>query len=104
VRPPRRLSATGRGSHFAHDREPSCAVQVDMGMTYDELSVYGRLRQVHRCGPYSMVCKLQEQWGDRLALPEVRARPFLARCWRRALTVARCRVAVAGALTRSRPR
>ena len=61
-----------------------------MGMTYDELSVYGRLRQVHRCGPYSMFCKLQEQWGDRLALPEVRA-AVPCTVARRALTVVRLR-------------
>lgn len=25
-----------------------------MGMTYEELSVYGRLRKIFRCGPVSM--------------------------------------------------
>lgn len=28
--------------------------EVDMGMTYEELSVYGRLRKIFRCGPVSM--------------------------------------------------
>lgn len=28
--------------------------EVDMGMTYEELSVYGRLRKIYRCGPVSM--------------------------------------------------
>ena len=32
--------------------------QEDMGMTYDELSVYGKLRKQNFCGPYSMFCKL----------------------------------------------
>lgn len=34
--------------------------EVDMGMTYEELSVYGRLRKIFRCGPMSMfkVCLL----------------------------------------------
>lgn len=36
--------------------------EEDMGMTYDELSVYGRLRQIDRCGPYSMFCKLIHLW------------------------------------------
>ena len=29
--------------------------EVDMGMTYEELSIFGTLRKVARCGPYSMV-------------------------------------------------
>lgn len=34
--------------------------EVDMGMTYEELSVYGRLRKIFRCGPVSMfkVCQI----------------------------------------------
>lgn len=28
--------------------------EVDMGMTYEELSVYGRLRKIFHCGPVSM--------------------------------------------------
>lgn len=35
-----------------------------MGMTYDELSVFGRLRKVEKCGPYSMYTKLVQEWGD----------------------------------------
>lgn len=34
------------------------ADEADMGMTYDELSVFGRLRKVAKCGPYSMFLKL----------------------------------------------
>ena len=33
-----------------------------MGMTYDELSMFGRLRKISRCGPYSMFCKLVHTW------------------------------------------
>ena len=34
-------------------------------MTYDELSVYGKLRSQQKCGPYSMFCKLLHMWcGD----------------------------------------
>jgi len=38
-----------------------------MGMTYDELSVYGRLRKVEKCGPYSMFGKLVQEWGSFLS-------------------------------------
>ena len=39
-------------------------------MTYEELSVYGRLRKIHLCGPYSMFCKLLDLWRDKYS-PEV---------------------------------
>ncbi len=45
--------------------------EVDMGMTYDELSVYGKLRKQKNCGPYSMFCKLLESWSHRLSPKEV---------------------------------
>ncbi|KAI8084031.1 uncharacterized protein B0P05DRAFT_535923 [Gilbertella persicaria] len=45
--------------------------EADMGMTYDELSRYGRLRKVDRCGPYSMFSKLVHEWGDHLPPKEV---------------------------------
>lgn len=38
--------------------------EQDMGMTYDELSQYGKLRKVEGCGPYSMFCKLIHLWQD----------------------------------------
>ena len=38
-----------------------------MGMTYDELSVFGRLRKVEKCGPYGMFTKLVQEWGSRLS-------------------------------------
>ncbi|XP_002740923.3 glutamine-dependent NAD(+) synthetase-like [Saccoglossus kowalevskii] len=38
--------------------------EADMGMTYDQLSVFGRLRKMSKCGPYSMFCKLIHQWRD----------------------------------------
>ena len=43
-----------------------------MGMTYYELSVFGRLRKVHRCGPYSMFTKLLYMWKDKYTVTEVR--------------------------------
>lgn len=40
--------------------------EQDMGMTYDELSTYGRLRKQACCGPYSMFCRLVATWQQDL--------------------------------------
>ncbi|KAI8982532.1 hypothetical protein BDB01DRAFT_744138 [Pilobolus umbonatus] len=45
--------------------------EVDMGMSYDDLSVYGRLRKIYRCGPYSMFSRLVHEWGDEMSPSEV---------------------------------
>ncbi|CAO0790766.1 unnamed protein product [Mucor circinelloides] len=45
--------------------------EADMGMSYDDLSRYGRLRKIDRCGPYSMFSKLVHEWGDDLTPSEV---------------------------------
>lgn len=45
--------------------------EADISMTYAELSVYGRLRKVMKCGPYSMYQKLLHEWGDRLSPREI---------------------------------
>ncbi|KAJ0775128.1 putative NAD(+) synthase (glutamine-hydrolyzing) [Helianthus annuus] len=45
--------------------------EVDMGMTYEELSVYGRLRKIFRCGPVSMFKNLCFGWGSKLSPSEV---------------------------------
>ena len=34
-----------------------------MGMSYEELGIYGHLRKVRRCGPVSMFLKLLAQWS-----------------------------------------
>ncbi|GJE90327.1 glutamine-dependent NAD(+) synthetase [Phanerochaete sordida] len=47
------------------------ADEADMGMTYDELSVFGRLRKVDKCGPYSMFTKLVHEWGSFLSPTQV---------------------------------
>lgn len=44
--------------------------EVDMGMSYAELSRFGRLRQVERCGPLSMFETLVGEW-DQLPPREV---------------------------------
>jgi len=48
-------------------------LQADMGMTYDELSVLGRLRKVDKCGPYSTFTKLVHEWGRFLSPTQVGA-------------------------------
>lgn len=42
-------------------------------MTYEELSVFGRLRKVEKCGPYSMFMKLVHEWGTKLSPVQVRS-------------------------------
>ncbi|KAK9767400.1 glutamine-dependent NAD(+) synthetase [Basidiobolus ranarum] len=48
--------------------------EVEMGMTYDELSVFGRLRKVSKCGPFSMFMNLAHEWGETLKPSEVAAK------------------------------
>lgn len=38
--------------------------EIDMGMTYEELSQFGRLRKVEKCGPHSMFVKLYHEWSQ----------------------------------------
>lgn len=40
-------------------------------MTYEELNVFGRLRKIYRCGPYSMFIKLVHMWKEERTLTEV---------------------------------
>jgi len=40
-------------------------------MSYDELSLYGRLRKQSYCGPYSMFCKLLHVWSDKFSPEKV---------------------------------
>lgn len=40
--------------------------EVDMGMTYDELSIFGRLRKVHKLGPWGMWERLVHDWSDKM--------------------------------------
>lgn len=47
------------------------ADEADMGMTYDELSTFGRLRKVEKCGPYSMFTKLVHEWGTFLSPTQI---------------------------------
>ncbi|SCZ87891.1 BZ3500_MvSof-1268-A1-R1_Chr2-3g05359 [Microbotryum saponariae] len=47
------------------------ADEADMGMTYDELSIYGRLRKIEKLGPYAMFTKLISLWGYKLSPLEI---------------------------------
>ena len=42
-----------------------------MGMTYNELSIYGRMRKVDKLGPYGMWSKLLHLWGDKMSPQQI---------------------------------
>jgi NAD+ synthase (glutamine-hydrolysing) len=42
-----------------------------MGMTYAELSVFGRLRKLSKCGPFGMYEKLLHMWSDQYTPREI---------------------------------
>ncbi|KAG1895048.1 uncharacterized protein F5891DRAFT_1194554 [Suillus fuscotomentosus] len=58
--------------------------EVDMGMTYDELSVFGRFRKVEKCGPYGMFTKLVHKWGSFLSPVQIveKVKHFVFECAR----------------------
>jgi NAD+ synthase (glutamine-hydrolysing) len=37
--------------------------EIDMGFTYKELTIFGSLRKMHKCGPVSMFRKLMNENG-----------------------------------------
>ncbi|KAJ2556404.1 glutamine-dependent NAD(+) synthetase, partial [Coemansia sp. RSA 1836] len=41
----------------------------EMGMTYNELGVFGRLRKIKKCGPYSMFAQLLHVWSQAQLTP-----------------------------------
>ncbi|KAK4529264.1 hypothetical protein CCYA_CCYA01G0121 [Cyanidiococcus yangmingshanensis] len=45
--------------------------EADMGMTYAELTLYGRLRKIGRCGPVSMFEQLVRLWSTHLTPSQV---------------------------------
>lgn len=45
--------------------------EADMGLTYEELSIFGRLRKINGLGPYSMFLKLYHEWTPRLSPAEI---------------------------------
>ncbi|XP_040826599.1 glutamine-dependent NAD(+) synthetase isoform X2 [Ochotona curzoniae] len=56
--------ATAELEPLAQDGQLSQTDEEDMGMTYAELSVFGRLRKLAKMGPYSMFCRLLQLWRD----------------------------------------
>lgn len=42
-----------------------------MGMTYVELSEFGKLRKINRCGPFSMFTQLLAKWKDKYTPDEI---------------------------------
>lgn len=42
--------------------------EADMGMSYEELGIFGKLRKVYRCGPVSMYNKLLHVWMSKRQL------------------------------------
>lgn len=58
----------------AAELEPSTATyvqtdEVDIGMTYEELSHFGRLRSLFKCGPVSMYMKAVSDWSSKNLTP-----------------------------------
>ncbi|PHJ23004.1 glutamine-dependent nad(+) synthetase, partial [Cystoisospora suis] len=45
--------------------------EEEMGMTYEELGWFGRLRKLSRCGPVSMFRRLLDAWRERCYPPSV---------------------------------
>uniref|UniRef100_A0A7S1I3C5 Glutamine-dependent NAD(+) synthetase n=1 Tax=Eutreptiella gymnastica TaxID=73025 RepID=A0A7S1I3C5_9EUGL len=52
--PTAELGGAGRGAEQTDEE--------DMGMSYDDLSMFGKLRKISRCGPVGMVHKLAHEW------------------------------------------
>ncbi|XP_029577793.1 glutamine-dependent NAD(+) synthetase-like [Salmo trutta] len=52
--------------------------EPNIGMTYSELSVIGRIRKISKCGPYSMSWKLIHTWREALSPLQVTLHPCIA--------------------------
>lgn len=50
--------------------------EADMGMTYDELTTFGRLRKVNKLGPFGMFQRLVHEWGKDRVVREGDDGPF----------------------------
>lgn len=53
------------------DGKVSQTDEAEIGLTYDELSVIGRLRKPGGLGPYGMFLKLVKLWGDKYSVEEI---------------------------------
>jgi NAD+ synthase (glutamine-hydrolysing) len=45
--------------------------EADMGMTYGELSIFGRLRKINNLGPWGMWEELCHLWSDSLSPQQI---------------------------------
>lgn len=45
--------------------------EADMGLTYEELSVFGKLRKVSKLGPWSMFVRLSHEWAHHMTLEQI---------------------------------
>jgi NAD+ synthase (glutamine-hydrolysing) len=59
-----RPNTAAHGEVGDEDAEHSQLDEDEMGMTYEELGWFGRLRKIGRCGPVSMYNKLVQIWKD----------------------------------------
>ncbi|KAJ2077740.1 glutamine-dependent NAD(+) synthetase [Coemansia sp. RSA 988] len=64
------LEATPSAELVPYSEDYMQSDEVEMGMSYEELRVFGRLRKIERCGPHSMFTQLLHIWGDDM-LPEM---------------------------------
>jgi NAD+ synthase (glutamine-hydrolysing) len=55
--------------------------EEDMGMSYADLSLYGRLRKIGKCGPVSMFRALAAQWTTVPAAKVAEKVKFFFRCY-----------------------
>lgn len=68
------LEATPSAELIPFTSDSDAGVQSDeaeMGITYSELSTFGRLRKTFRMGPYSQFMELWQRWGDRMKPREI---------------------------------
>ncbi|KAJ1740461.1 glutamine-dependent NAD(+) synthetase [Coemansia sp. RSA 989] len=65
------LEAMPSAELVPHSETYAQSDEVEMGMSYEELSVFGRLRKIEGCGPYSMVTHLLHIWGEKLTPREI---------------------------------
>ena len=69
-----RPNASASGEGGGGDAEHSQLDEEEMGMTYEELGWFGRLRKISRCGPVSMYGKLVHIWRETCTPSQVAAK------------------------------
>ena len=64
LRPIVKSGESKAGSEDAEEEEHTQADEEEMGMSYEELGWFGRLRKIHRHGPVSMFRRLLHTWTE----------------------------------------